>query len=581
MALSEKIRKRIEEWTAPPFDGSTINEIEALVAENDENELNERFGAELEFGTGGLRGIIRNGTNGMNKYVVAMATQGLANYIKSTGIENPSVAIAFDSRNYSTEFAVETAVVLAANGIKAYIYRELRPVPQLSFTVRHLGCTAGIVVTASHNPREYNGYKVFWSDGGQVITPHDEGIISEVRKVGSYANVENGIFDDLIESGMIEWIDEYIDRTYIEEVIAHSICIEEINNSGIKTVFSPLHGSGTAVVPRLFQEIGYVDVIYVDEQMEPDGNFPTLEKPNPEEREALNLSIDYAMRRNADIVIATDPDGDRMGIAVKNSNGDFDVLSGNHTGAVLEYFILSMKKEQGLLPDNGAVVKTIVTTDLQDRIAESFGIKVFNVLTGFKYIGEKIRHFENDGDYQYVFGGEESYGYLAGTHARDKDAILAVLQIVECCAWLKNRGLTISDYLEDIFTKYGYYDDVNVSLEAPGLAGVEIISSIMKKFRKEPPASIGGIDVVSTADFLEDSIPDSADSVYILPAANVLQYKLKDGTKVTVRPSGTEPKIKFYFSSLGVSREETESKIKKMIDDIVPGVKAFIGTQIK
>ena len=581
MKLSSDAEKRIEEWTAPPFDSSTINEIRSLVEENNFFELNERFGAELEFGTGGLRGIIRNGTNGMNKYVVAIATQGLANYIKNLEIENPSVAIAFDSRNYSAEFALEAAAVLASNDIRAYIYRELRPVPQLSFTVRHFGCTAGIVITASHNPREYNGYKVFWSDGAQVIKPHDEGIIKEVRKVGSYSDVNTGNSDSLIENGMIQWIDDITDRAYIQELVDNSICLNEIENSGIKTVYSPLHGSGAAVVPVLFDAVGYQDVIYVEEQMTPDGDFPTVNKPNPEEREALNLSIEYASRYEGDIVIATDPDCDRMGIAVKNKNGGFDALSGNHTGAILEYFILSMKKERGELPPNGAVVKTIVTTDLQDRIADHFGVKVFNVLTGFKYIGEKIRHFEEDGDYSYLFGDEESYGYLAGTYARDKDAALAVLHIVECCAWLKNRGLTIADYLEEIFSKFGYYNDVNVSIEAPGLAGCEIIKSVMKNFSENPPQSIGGIEVVSVCDFKEDKVPDAEGSSYILPSSDVLQYKLKDGTKVTVRPSGTEPKIKFYFSSAGSSMKETEDKIKGMIDDIIPGVKAFIAEQQK
>lgn len=576
MELSSDAKKRIQEWTSPPFDEATINEIKSLVEQKNYYELNERFGAELEFGTGGLRGIIRNGTNGMNKYIVAIATQGLANYIISLGIKNPSVAIAFDSRNYSADFALEAATVFAANGIRAYIYRELRPVPQLSFTVGHLGCTAGVVITASHNPREYNGYKVFWSDGAQVINPHDTGIISEVRKVGSFADVKTVNSDSLIEGGMIKWIDGDTDKAYIQALVQNAICLDEIKKSGIKTVYSPIHGSGAAVVPVLFKEIGYDNVVYVDEQMTPDGNFPTVEKPNPEEREALNLSIEYAVRHDADIVIATDPDCDRMGIAVKNNAGTFDVISGNHTGAILEYFILSRKQEQGTLPKNAAVVKTVVTTDIQDRIGEHFGVTVFNVLTGFKYIGEKIRHFEDDGNYSYVFGTEESYGYLAGTHARDKDAALAVLQIVECCAWLKNRGLTMTDYLEEIFSKFGYYNDVNVSLEAPGLAGVEIIGNIMKRFRENPLDSIGGIGVVSSLDFKRDQISDAKGSPYVLPKSNVLQYKLEDGTKVTVRPSGTEPKIKFYFSSLGSSMDETDKKIHKMIDDIIPGVKEFI-----
>ncbi len=580
MAFSDIVQKRIGEWTSAPYAKDCIDEIEALAAKGDEKELNERFAVELEFGTGGLRGLIRNGTNGINIYVIARATQGLANYIKKSGSVNPKAVIAYDSRLYSREFAVESARVLASNGIKTYIFKEMRPTPELSFAVRHLGCTAGIVVTASHNPKEYNGHKVHWNDGAQIISPHDKGIIDEVRAVEALSMVGEGDFEDLAADGKIEWIGEDADKAYIAEVLKQAINTDEIKKSSVKVVYSALHGTGGTMIPGLFDKLGLENAVYVKEQMVGDPAFSTVKKPNPEEREALDMAIEYAVREDGDIVIATDPDADRMGIAVKNSEGKFEVLSGNHIGAVIEHYVLSARKENGTLPANGAVVKTIVTTDLQERIAESFSMKTFNVLTGFKYIGEKIHAFETDKDYQYIFGGEESYGYLAGTYARDKDAVCATLLISECCAWLKNRGRTITDYLEEIFTEYGYYEDRTVSIEAKGLAGAAVIGSVMKNFRISPPEKIGNVKVLKTIDYNEDEVYDAEGSSYVLPRSNVLQYILEDGSKVTVRPSGTEPKIKFYFASTSTSREQTIIKIDAMEKDLIPGVNQFIDDNI-
>ncbi len=581
MALPESVLKRAAEWTEAPYDDDCRKEIEELIKNGNDKELNERFAVELDFGTGGLRGLIRNGTNGMNKYVVARATQGLANYVKKSGEANPSAAIAYDSRLYSREFAMESAAVLAANGIKTYLFSEMRPTPELSFAVRELGCVTGIVITASHNPKEYNGYKVYWKDGGQIISPHDENIISEVRKVGSLEDVKRESFESLLSKGMIVHIDKEIDEKFIKEVKALSISPEEITRSNVRIVYTPLHGTGGTLIPDVLSQMGFRGIIYVDEQMKADSSFPTVRKPNPEERDALDLAIKYAIKNEADIVIATDPDADRMGIAVRNDNGEFDVLSGNHIGAILEYYILSNMKENKTLPVNGAVVKTVVTTDLQDKIAESFSCKVFNVLTGFKYIGEKIKQFEEAGNYKYVFGGEESYGYLAGTYARDKDAIASTLLISECCAYLKNRGMTITDYLDSIFNEYGYYNDRNISIDAEGLKGVEVIGDVMKKFREKAPDEIGGLKVIKVLDYINDTIYDSCEDGNVLPESNVLQYKLSDGSTVTVRPSGTEPKIKFYFSAKSDSSKETEQKIDKMIADLIPGVKGFIEARIK
>ncbi|MCL1833840.1 MAG: phospho-sugar mutase [Leptospirales bacterium] len=579
MTILDLVKERAYEWTKAPYDEECRDEIKGLIDTNNDKELTERFAIELEFGTGGLRGLIRNGTNGMNRYVVARATQGLANYVNKSGSGKHSAAIAYDSRFFSKEFAMESANVFASNGIKTYIFSEMRPTPELSFAVREFKCTTGIVITASHNPKEYNGYKVYWNDGAQVVSPHDTDIIDEVRKIERLEDVKRGDFDSFVKSGMVVWIGEEVDEKFMKEVVVLA-SPKVIENSSVKIVYTPLHGTGSAIIPKVLSRVGFKDVIYVDEQMKADPAFSTVRKPNPEERDALDLAIKYAVKNNADIVVATDPDADRMGIAVKNSSGEFDVLSGNHIGAILEYYILSKLKENNSLPRNGAVVKTIVTTDLQDKIAESFSMKVFNVLTGFKYIGEKIKNFEETGEYKYVFGGEESYGYLAGTYSRDKDSVAATLLISECCAYLKNKGLTLTDYLNSIFKEYGFYNDKSVSIDAEGLKGLEVINEVMRKLKGQPYESIGGADVVKAIDYMNDTIFDADGSAVVLPKSNVLQYKLSDGSIVTVRPSGTEPKIKFYFSAKSASREETDLKLNRMIDDIIPGIKAFMEKSI-
>lgn len=568
MALTQEILLKIKEWTNPPYEQNCIDEISSLLNKGDEKELIERFGAELDFGTGGIRGIIGYGTNRMNIYTVAKATQGLANYIIKNKINDPKAVIAYDSRLYSKEFAIKTATILASNNIKTYIFKELRPTPELSFAIRYLKCTTGIVITASHNPKEYNGYKVYWDDGAQIISPQDHGIIEEVRKIKDINQVKDHGFDILISKNLIEFICETVDEAFINNILKLSINKNEIKGSNIKIVYTPLHGTGITLIPEALKKLGLNEPIYVDEQILPDPNFSTVVFPNPEEEEALALAIDKAKKTDADIVIATDPDADRMGIVVKNNN-KYKIITGNQIGAILEYYILKEKKALGILPKNGAIVKTIVTTGLQDEIGKDFGVEVFNVLTGFKYIGEKIKHFETDGNYNFLFGTEESYGFLTGTHARDKDSISATLMISECCAYLKNQNKTIIDYLDEIYGKYGFYKDDLVSKYFKGIEGKDIILLIMEYFRKNKIDSFGNISVSHMKDYKNHDIPDAKGSKYILPKSNVIQFFLKDGSKITLRPSGTEPKIKFYFSTKGNNREEVEKKIKLLKDDFL------------
>lgn len=576
MKLDDILMKRIEEWSKAPYGEDCTKEIQALTAANNEDELKERFGAELEFGTGGLRGIIRFGTNGMNIYNVAKATQGIANYIKKQNIAASKAVVAHDSRIFSKEFARETAIVFASNGIKTYLFSDMRPTPLLSFAVRHYGCTTGVVITASHNPKEYNGYKAYWSDGAQMINPHDTGVIDEVRLIKTMQEVKKDNFYDLVANGMIEIVDEEADNAFLDEIYKLSINADKVKGSDVKIVYTPLHGTGATLVPKIFKRLGLKNILYVKEQMVPDGTFPTVKKPNPEEAEALKRGIDLAKKENADIVIATDPDADRMGIAVKNKSGDFTIVSGNHIGAIIEYYVLSEMQKRNTLPKNGAVVKTIVTTDLQDKIGESFGLKVFNVLTGFKYIGQKIRNFEADKNYSYVCGGEESYGFLVGTHARDKDAIVASMMIAECCAVLQKDKKNLNDFLSEILEKYGYYDDTTVSIDIPGLTGKEIIGKIMEHYRKAPKKEFAGTAVTKAVDYKNDTVHDAANSPYTLPPSNVIQYFLADGSKITLRPSGTEPKIKFYFSAKGAKPAETAKKLGDYSKYLTEEVQALI-----
>jgi phosphoglucomutase len=577
MAITAEIQKRIDEWTKPPYSKECIDEINSLIKENNEKELIERFGAELDFGTGGIRGIIGFGTNRMNIFIIAKCTQGLANYVLKSGVRAPKAVIAYDSRHFSKEFATKTAVVLASNGIKTYLFESLRPTPELSFAIRYLGCTTGVVITASHNPKEYNGYKAYWSDGSQLIYPHDKGVIDEVRNIKSLDQVKIKELNELVPSNMIEYIGKKIDDAFIEEILKLSINRDKIKNSNVKIVYTPLHGTGATLIPQALEKLGIGKPVCVDEQMIADPDFSTVKYPNPEEAEALSMAINKAKEINADIVIATDPDADRMGIVVKNKKNEFQIITGNQIGCILEYYILKSKKDLGTELKNCAVIKTIVTTDLQDEIGKSFGVKVFNVLTGFKYIGGKIKQFEEDSSYKYIFGGEESYGYLTGTHARDKDAIGASLMIAECACYIKKQfGMSIADYLDEIYQKYGYYLDSLETRTIKGLSGLQVILKIMEYFRSNQINNIAGINVKTKIDYQNEKVYDSDDKKYLLPASNVIQYFMEDGSRITLRPSGTEPKIKFYFSTKANSMEKAQDKIisfkndfMKIVDDII------------
>ncbi len=542
----DSILKKAQYWTNEIFDEQTRNIVAEMINNNPE-QLNECFYKDLEFGTGGLRGIMGAGTNRMNRYTVGMATQGLANYLlkscdKSKGI---SCAIAHDSRNNSSEFAKITASVLSANGIHVYLFDSLRPTPELSFAIRYLHCNSGIVITASHNPKEYNGYKVYWSDGGQLIPPHDNGVIDEVRKV----TVEDIKFDDAMTN--VEIIGENVDKPYIEALTSLCHNLENNAKTPLKIVYTPIHGSSISVLPRALKNIGFNDVNIVEEQATPDGNFPTVKSPNPEERETLTMAIRKAEQLNADIVIGTDPDSDRLGIVVKH-NGKFIILNGNQTASILVYYLLDSFKREGKLKGKEFVVKTIVTTELIAQIAKGYDVKYFDVLTGFKYIAEIIEL--NYGKLQFIGGGEESYGFLAGDCVRDKDAVVASMLVCEIAAKMKAEGKTLMDLLLDIYMKYGFYLEGLKSLTKPGQSGMQEIEAMMEKFRSTPPETICGVQVVMVHDFLARKSYDKISELsydITLPKSNVLQYDLADGSKITVRPSGTEPKIKFYIGLRG------------------------------
>lgn len=578
MKLPEDVLKKIDEWTNPPYSIECINEIKKLVSDKNEKELLERFGTELDFGTGGIRGIIGYGTNRMNVYIIAKCTQGLANYLLKSNIKEPKAVVAYDSRHFSFEFAKKTASVFASNGIKTYIFKELRPTPELSFAIRKLGCTTGVVITASHNPKEYNGYKAYWDDGGQLIAPHDKAVIDEVRKIASLNQVKDGDFDAFIKNNMIQWIGEEIDDAFIDEILKLSINKNEIKDSNVKIVFTPLHGTGATLIPKAIKRFGLSDLVYVDEQMKPDPEFSTVSYPNPEEKEALTLAIEKARKVDADLVIATDPDADRMGIVAKDKNGEFVVLNGNQIGVILEYYILSERKRLGILPDNAAIVKTIVTTNLQNLIGESFNVKVFDVLTGFKYIAGKIKNFEDDGNYKFVFGNEESYGYLTGVHARDKDSIAATMMFVEIASYLKKQGKSVVDFLNEIYSKYGFFKEKQVSRYIKGLEGQKVILKIMEYFRDTTINKIAEVKVKKRVDYQNQTVSDAEGSKYILPKSNVIQYYLEDGAVITLRPSGTEPKIKFYFSVKAENEKEADKKLEQYVNQIMGKVDSIIGS---
>ncbi len=565
-------KKVYEEWLESPFfDEETKKELVAI--KDDEAEIRERFSVELEFGTAGLRGIIGAGTNRMNTYVVARATQGLANYIIKQGAQDKGVAIAFDCRRFSPEFADVAALTLAANGIKAYRFESLRPTPELSFAVRYLGCTAGINITASHNPPEYNGYKVYWEDGAQITPPNDTGIMSEVKAL----RIDEAKTMDMEEAkakGLYNVIGKEVDDAYIAELkkqIIHQDAIDEFGKD-IKVVYSPLHGTGNIPARRILSEIGFPNVYVVPEQELPDGNFPTVDYPNPEAKEAFALALKLAEEKDADLVLATDPDADRLGVYVKDTkSGEYKCLTGNMSGSLLAEYEISETKATKGLPSDGRFIKTIVTTNLADQIAKAYGVELIECLTGFKWIGREILGFEKSGVGTYLFGFEESYGCLIGTHARDKDAIVATMALCEAAAFYKSKGKTLWDAMIDMYEKYGYISDAITTITMKGLDGVEKIKGVMTALRNTTLTEIGGYKVLAVRDYDKDTITDIATGAVRptgLPKSNVLYYELSDDAWLCARPSGTEPKIKFYYGVKGESLSDAESKSKEFASKV-------------
>ncbi|MDD3877731.1 MAG: phospho-sugar mutase [Bacteroidales bacterium] len=572
---TQDILQKAKTWLTEPIDSDTQNQIKHLI-ENNIEELTESFYRDLEFGTGGLRGIMGVGSNRMNKYTVGMATQGLANYIKKTYPHESELkaAIAFDTRNNSRFFAGIAAEVLSANNIKVFLFDEIHPTPLLSFAVRHLNCHTGIVITASHNPKEYNGYKVYWNDGGQLIAPHDKNVIEEVNKIGHFSNVNFDKKPELIVS-----IGKEIDRNYLEKVRALALSPEIVEkHKDLKIVFTPIHGTAVNLVPEAMKMLGFSNIIFVPEQMIPDGNFPTVEYPNPEEAKALQMAIDKARAVDADLVLGTDPDADRVGVATKNKKGEFVLLNGNQTASILYYYILSKWQEKGKLTGKEFTVKTIVTTELLTAIAKSFNIEQFDVLTGFKFIANII--LKNESAKQFICGGEESYGYLVGDFVRDKDAVISCCMIAEATAWAANQGKTLYDLLIDIYTKYGLYKEHLVSVTKKGKSGAEEIVQMMVDYRNNPPLHINNSKVVFIKDYQKSiitNLTDGTEKKIDLPKSNVLQFVLEDETVITIRPSGTEPKIKFYFGVKGNLccsdafenvNKHLDTKIKNIITDL-------------
>ena len=573
--------EKYEFWLASEaFDDETKAELEAI--RGDEKEIKERFYKDLEFGTGGLRGIIGAGTNRMNKYTVGKATQGLASYILKNNPDGAKmgVAIAYDSRNMSPEFAERAALVLNANGIKSYIFDELRPTPELSYAVRSLGCTAGIVVTASHNPPEYNGYKVYWADGAQVVAPKDRGIIEEVNAVADFADIKTIDKEEAVKAGLFNVIGSDIDDGFVNAVLEQAVRPEEVKKAeDMVIVYTPLHGTGNKPVRRVLKEAGFKNVFVVPQQELPDKNFSTVGYPNPEDPKAFTLAIELAKEKNADIVVGTDPDADRIGVVIKDKDGGYSVMTGNMTGALLTEYVLGGRKEKGRLPKNAAVIKTIVTTEMVRAIAENYDAQLIEVLTGFKYIGEKIKQFEEDNSRTFVFGFEESYGCLSGTYARDKDAVGAAMLVCEMAAYYKNRGMTLYDALNELYEKYGVYREGVKSVTLKGIDGAEQIQKIMAYLRANTPLAFSGNRTIwkkdyKTKEFVNIATGETEEST--LPVSDVLYYNLEDGAWLCVRPSGTEPKIKFYMGVRGISVKEAERKVEAMenaVDELLECVK--------
>ena len=570
----ERYQEKFEEWyTNELFDNETKAELEKI--KNDENEKKERFYKDLEFGTAGLRGIVGVGTNRMNKYTVGKASQGLAEYILKKGGEERGVAIAYDSRHMSTEFSEQAALILNANGIKTYIFESLRPTPELSFAVRKLNCIAGIVVTASHNPPKYNGYKVYWEDGGQITEPIDKEIITEVNNITDFAKIKTITKEEAVEKGLFNVIEKEFDDVYLKEIQKNIINKDAIKQAADKltVVYTPLHGTGGKIAKALFADMGLKNVYIVKEQEEPNGDFPTVSYPNPEDPKAFEYALKLAKEVNADIVLANDPDADRIGVFVKH-NGEYTALNGNMIGLVIAEYLISQKKEKGLLPENPALIKTIVSSNMTNQICEHNGIKMFEVLTGFKNIAAKIRKFETEHTYNSVMGFEESYGCLIGNHARDKDGIIADMMLCEIAAYYKLQNLTLWDALLKMYEKYGYYLEGQIPVTLEGIDGAEKIQNMMTKMRNNPPTKLGKYKVLKIMDVStgkEKDLETGEEKDIDLPKSNVLRYSLENDCWCAVRPSGTEPKIKFY---MGI-KSDSVNNAKKDLEELTEVMREY------
>ena len=566
----EEYINKYEKWLNDPcFDEDTKKELEEI--KGNDKEIEDRFYKDLEFGTAGLRGVIGAGTNRMNKYTVGKATQGLANYILEQKKEKQGVAISYDSRKMSKEFSLQTALIFCANGIKTYLFQNLRPVPELSFTVRKLGCTAGVMITASHNPPEYNGYKVYWDDGAQIVPPKDKQIIDEVNAITDFSTIKTMDKNEAVEKGLYVQIGKDVDDAFIntlKSLVLNPDIIKK-EQDDVTIVYTPLHGAGNVPVQRVLKELGFTHVYVVPEQEKPDGDFPTVSYPNPEDKKAFKLALELAEKVDADVVLATDPDSDRLGVYSKDENGEYVSYTGNMSALLIAEYELSQKKEKGLLPNNGAIITTIVSSNMTKDLAKEYGLTMFETLTGFKWIGEKIRQFEeNNNNYSYQFGFEESYGCLISPHARDKDGISAVMALCEATAYYKSKGITLWEQMLNIYKKYGFYKEGQVSITLKGADGAEQIKAMMEKMRKNPPKKLGSYDVLEVRDYKEHTIvkADGSKSETDLPTSNVLYYDLNDNSWCCVRPSGTEPKIKFYMGVKGKSMDEAEKKLEELTE---------------
>ena len=574
MDYKEEYKKWCED---PSFDKETRKEL--LSIKDDEEEIKDRFYKELEFGTAGLRGVIGMGTNRMNKYTVGKATQGLANYILEQGTQDKGVAISYDSRRMSDEFSLQTALILNANGIKTYLFESLRPVPELSFAVRQLGCTAGIMITASHNPPKYNGYKVYWDDGSQIVAPRDKDIINKVRAISDFKEIKTMNKEDAIKDGLFNIVGKEMDDKYIETLKSKILNPEIVREQGkdLKIVYTPLHGTGNMVAERLLNELGFKNVYVVPEQAKPDGNFPTVDYPNPEDKKAFKLALELAKRVDADVVLATDPDADRLGIYAKDTKtGEYMPYTGNMSALLIAEYRISQMKEKGILPKDGMFITTIVSSDLAKAIAANYGLECIEVLTGFKNIGAVMKKAEENHDKTYVFGFEESYGCLIGDYARDKDGIAAVMSLCEAAAYYRAQGITLWDQMNNIYKKYGYYKEDQVSIVLEGAEGAEKIKEMMTAMRNKDIEKIGKYKVLTFKDVERDYVKDmltGKEGKTGLPKSNVLYYALEDKCWCCVRPSGTEPKIKLYFGVKGSSAENATEELEKLKDDMVKLVK--------